>query len=280
MATILDGKILSDKILSEIKNEIQLNNFAPTLAVIMVGNNLAREIYVNNKNLKAKELGIKSTVIKLPENISQKALEAEIAKIANDRNLNAILVQLPLPAHIDTQKIIEKIPPEKDVDGFHPYNLGRLFSGEKPFAKACTPSGIIKLLEEYKINIAGKNVVIVGRSNIVGKPLAAIFTNLDATVTLCHSKTQNLKEITQKADILVCAIGKAKFFTAEYIKENAVVIDVGITRDANGKISGDVDFENIKEKTSYITPVPKGVGPMTIAMLMYNTLHLYKNQQK
>ncbi len=276
MTIIIDGKALAEKILSEIKDEIKQNNFTPTLAVIMVGNNPASEIYVRNKALKADEVGIKSTIIKLPENISQEDLENEIEKLAKDKNLNAILVQLPLPKHIFQPQIIEKIPPEKDVDGFHPYNMGKLFAGDEPYAKACTPLGIIKLLEEYKINLEGKNVVIVGRSNIVGKPLVAMFTNYNATVTLCHSKTQNLKEVTNKADILVCAVGKAKFFTEEYIKEDAIVIDVGISKDANGKISGDVDFDNVKEKTSYITPVPKGVGPMTIAMLMYNTLSLYK----
>ena len=277
MTTILDGKALSEQILNNLKDEIAKNNYTPSVAVVIVGNNPASQLYVKNKHKTALELGIKSQVIELDENISQKDLESEIDKLANDDKINAILVQLPLPKHINTQKIIEKIPPNKDVDGFHPYNSGRLFAGYEPFAKACTPLGIIKLLNNYNINIEGKNVVIAGRSNIVGKPLAAMMTNLNATVTLCHSKTKNLKEITKNADILVCAIGKPKFFTKEYIKENAVVIDVGINKDGNGKLTGDVDFDNVKELTSFITPVPKGVGPMTIAMLMHNTLELYKN---
>ena len=276
MTTILDGKKLSEEILNNLKNEIAKNNFSPSLAVVIVGNNTASQIYVRNKNKKALELGINSQVIKLDEKISQQDLENEIDKLAKDNKINAILVQLPLPAHINTQKIIEKIPPNKDVDGFHPYNLGRLTAGYEPFAKACTPLGIIKLLNKYNIKIEGKNVVIAGRSNIVGKPLAVMLTNLNATVTLCHSKTENLKEITKRADILVCAIGKPKFFTKEFIKENAVIIDVGINKDENGKLVGDVDFDNVKELTSFITPVPKGVGPMTIAMLMNNTLELYK----
>lgn len=278
MAIILDGKTLADKILKQIKTEILDNGYAPTLAVVIVGNNPASQIYVRNKDAKAKELGIKSVVIELPENISQEVLESKIENIANDKNIHAILVQLPLPKHINAQKIIEKIPPQKDVDGFHPYNIGRLFSGFEPYAKACTPKGILKILDEYNISVAGKNIVVVGRSNIVGKPVAAMLSNKNATVTLCHSKTQNLKEITKSADILICAIGKAKFFTSEYIAENVVVIDVGINRNENGVLSGDVDFEQVKDCVSYITPVPKGVGPMTIAMLMENTLDLYKKQ--
>jgi len=277
MTTILDGKTLSEKILNNIKEEITKNNYTPSIAVVIVGNNPASQIYVKNKNKKALELGIKSQIIELDNNISQHDLEQEIEKLANNNSINAILVQLPLPKHINTQKIIEKIPAHKDVDGFHPYNSGRLIEGYEPFAKACTPLGIVKLLNEYNINIESKNIVIVGRSNIVGKPLAAMLTNLNATVTLCHSKTKNLQTITKNADILVCAIGKPRFFTKEYIKENAVVIDVGINRDENGKLTGDVDFEHVKELTSYITPVPKGVGPMTIAMLMHNTLELYKH---
>jgi len=276
MGIILDGKSLAEKIANEIKDEISANNYKPSIAVVIVGANPASQIYVRNKNIKALELGMNSTIVELPENISQADLENEIEKLAADKSINAILVQLPLPKHIDTNKIIEKIPPEKDVDGFHPYNIGRLFIGDKPFAIPCTPLGIKKILDEYNIECEGKNVVIVGRSTIVGKPLSAIFTNSNATVTLCHSRTQNLKEITQKADIFVAAIGKPKFFTADYIKKDAVVIDVGINRDEKGQLVGDVDFENVKDIASYITPVPKGVGPMTIAMLMYNTLELYK----
>ncbi len=280
MYTILDGKTLAEKILLEIKKEIKENKFSPTLAVVIVGNNSASKIYVENKNKKAKEIGINSQIISFKENISQKNLEKEIEKLSKDKNIHAILVQLPLPKHINPQAIIEKIPPNKDVDGFHPYNLGKLISGNEPYAKACTPLGIIRLLEEYNINIEGKNVVIVGRSNIVGKPLAAMFTNQNATVTLCHSKTKELPKICKQADILVCAIGQSKFFNKNYIKKDSIVIDVGINKNSEGKLTGDVNFENIKEKTSYITPVPKGIGPMTIAMLMLNTLNLYKNSKK
>ena len=276
MTIILDGKTLADKICNDLKKEIESSNFTPSLAVVIVGDDPASKIYVKNKNKKALELGINSKIVELPEIISQSALEAEIDKLVQDNTIDAILVQLPLPKQIDTQKIIEKIPPQKDVDGFHPYNTGRLFSGKEPFAVACTPLGIIKLLEEYNISPEGKNVVIVGRSNIVGKPLAALMTNKNATVTLCHSKTQNLKAITSNADILISAIGKPKYFTSEYIKENAVVIDVGMNRLDDGKLTGDMDFEAVKDKCSYITPVPKGVGPMTIAMLMYNTFNLSK----
>ncbi len=278
MPTILDGKSLSEKILKELAYEITTHNYTPSLAVVIVGSNPASQLYVRKKNETASSLGINSKIIELPETISQEELEIVIEKLSNDQNTNAILVQLPLPKHIDKQKIIEKIPPEKDVDGFHPYNLGRLFSGNEPYAVACTPLGIIKLLEEYNISAEGKNIVIAGRSNIVGKPLAALFLNRNATVTLCHSKTKNLKELGQVADIFVAATGRIKFFNSEYIREGAVVIDVGINHDEEGKLAGDFDFEEVKEKTSYITPVPKGVGPMTIAMLMYNTLELYKTQ--
>lgn len=280
MTIILDGKALADKIANEIKMEIAQNGYTPSLAVIIVGNNPASQLYVKNKNAKAKELGINSIVIELPENISQFDLEKQIEEIALDKSIDAILVQLPLPKHINTQQIIEKIPPEKDVDGFHPYNIGRLISGFEPFAKACTPKGILKLLDEYNIKVEGKNVVVVGRSNIVGKPVATMLTNLNATVTLCHSKTQNLKNITQNADILICAIGQAKFIKKDFVKENAIIIDVGINRDNDGKLVGDVDFENVKDKASYITPVPKGIGPMTIAILMQNSLDLYKISHK
>lgn len=276
MGIILDGKNLSEKILADIKTEIQSNNYKPSIAVVIVGNNPASQIYVRNKNIKALELGMNSSIIELPETISQQELEQEIEKLSNNKEINAILVQLPLPKHIDTNKIIEKIPPHKDVDGFHPYNLGKLLIADEPFSKACTPLGVKRILDEYNINCEGKNVVIVGRSTIVGKPLSAILTNSNATVTLCHSKTKNLKEITKQADIFISAIGMPKFFNADFIKKDAVVIDVGINRDENGKLVGDVDFESVKDIASYITPVPKGVGPMTIAMLMSNTLELYK----
>lgn len=278
MAIILDGKTLADKITNNLKKEILTNNYTPSLAVVIVGNNPASQIYVRNKNKKARELGIKSQIIEFPETIKQTELENEIQKLAQNNEIHAILVQLPLPKEINAQKIIELIPPQKDVDGFHPYNIGRLFSGFEPYAKACTPLGVIKILEEYDIDVEGKNVVIVGRSNIVGKPMGTMFLNKNATVTICHSKTKNLKEITKTADILVSAIGKSHFVKQDFVKENVIVIDVGINRTAEGVLVGDIDFNEVEKIASYITPVPKGVGPMTIAMLMQNTLDLYKYQ--
>lgn len=279
MAVILDGKEIADKITAQIKKEVSLAQKVPTLAVVLVGDNSASQIYVRNKAKMAAEIGINSSVINLSADISQSWLETEIENLAKNDDIDAILLQLPLPNGLDAKKVIEKIPPEKDVDGFHPYNLGRLFSGEKPYAVPCTPAGIMEVLKEYNISVDGKNVVIIGRSNIVGKPLSVLMTNANATVTLCHSKTQNLKEITKSADILVAAIGNPKFIKAEDIKDGAVVIDVGINRLENGNIVGDVDFETVKEKASYITPVPKGIGPMTIAMLMKNTMSLAKQQK-
>lgn len=279
MAIIIDGKTLAEDILAELKKEILENNYSPSLAVVIVGENPASQIYVRNKNKKALELGINSQIIALPENITQFELEKKVDELAKDNNVNAILVQLPLPKHIDTQKIIEIIPPQKDVDGFHPYNIGRLFSGFKPYSSACTPLGIMKIFEKYNIELEGKNVVVIGRSNIVGKPMSAMLTNKNATVTVCHSKTQNLKEITKTADVLISAIGKPNFITADFVKHNAIVIDVGINRLENGTLCGDVAFDEVKDIASHLTPVPKGVGPMTIAMLMFNTINLYKQQK-
>ncbi|MCR4881533.1 MAG: bifunctional methylenetetrahydrofolate dehydrogenase/methenyltetrahydrofolate cyclohydrolase FolD [bacterium] len=278
MAVILDGKNLADKITSDLKREVALLKKVPSLAVVLVGDNPASKIYVNKKAQKAYELGIKSEVYTFSDCETQESLEKNIELISNKDDVDAVLVQLPLPKRFDEKKIINKISPAKDVDGFHPYNLGKLLSGDIPYATACTPLGIMELLKEYNISPEGKNVVIVGRSNIVGKPLAVLMTNANATVTLCHSKTKNLCAITQQADILVVAIGKPTFIKAGDIKEGAVVIDVGINRLEDGKIVGDVDFENVKEKASYITPVPKGVGPMTIALLMKNTISLSKNR--
>ena len=276
MSTILDGKKLADKITENLNEEVKKMTKIPSLAVILVGNNPASKIYVKNKAQRADEIGINSSVIEFSDDISQSWLENEVENLANNDDIDAVLVQLPLPDGLDASKIIEKIPPKKDVDGFHPFNTGCLVAGKKPYCVPCTPLGIMELLKEYNISVAGKNVVIVGRSNIVGKPLAALMTNADATVTLCHSKTQNLKEITKNADILVAAIGKPNFITTDFVKEGAVVIDVGINRRQDGKITGDVDFENVSQKASFITPVPGGVGPMTIAMLMKNTLELAK----
>lgn len=279
MANLLRGKDLAQKIQEEIKQEISQNSYNPSIAVIIVGDNPASQVYVRKKHETAQLLGINSSVIKLDADVSQEELESKIEELNNDKEINAILVQLPLPKQIDTNKIIEQILPEKDVDGFHPINSGKMLTGLKPYAEPCTPAGIIRILEEYKIDIEGKNAVVIGRSNIVGKPVSILLLNKNATVTICHSKTKNLKEITSEADILVSAIGNPRSITEDFVKDNAVVIDVGITRTPEGKLAGDIDFANVEKKASFITPVPGGVGPMTIAMLMQNTLNLYKIQK-
>lgn len=275
MTVVIDGKGLSERIINNLKD----NNISPTLAVILVGNNPASEIYVRNKEKSCEKAGIISKLFKYDEDIQEKELLEKICQLNNDDSIDAILVQLPLPEHIDENKITKAILPEKDVDGFTPVNIGLLASGLKPYAYPCTPKGIMTILKEYNINPDGKHAVVVGRSNIVGKPLSIMLLNANATVTTCHSHTKNLKDITKTADILVAAVGKPKFITAEMVKEGAVVIDVGISR-IDGKLCGDVDFENVSGKTAFITPVPKGVGPMTIASLMENTVELYKNRQK
>lgn len=275
MTVVIDGKGLSERIINNLKD----TNISPTLAVILVGNNPASEIYVRNKEKSCEKAGIVSKLFKYDEDIQEKELLEKICQLNNDDTIDAILVQLPLPDHIDENKITKAILPEKDVDGFTPVNIGLLASGLKPYAYPCTPKGIMTILKEYNINPDGKHAVVVGRSNIVGKPLSIMLLNANATVTTCHSHTKNLKDITKTADILVVAVGKPKFITAEMVKEGAVVIDVGISR-IDGKLCGDVDFENVSGKTAFITPVPKGVGPMTIASLMENTVELYKNRQK
>lgn len=277
MAVIIDGKSVAEKITEQLKQKILLLDKKPHLAVIQVGNNAASNIYVNLKKKKAEELGIQSTVINFDESICEADLIAKIEELNNDNNVNAILVQLPLPAHISSDNVIKSIKSEKDVDGFTAQNTGDLLNGIIPKVYPCTPKGVLKLLKEYNIEIKGKHAVIVGRSNIVGKPLAIMLLNKNATVTICHSKTINLKEITKQADILISAVGK-KIIFKDMVKPNAVVIDVGIFKDENGKTTGDVDFEQVKEVASYITPVPKGVGPMTIACLMENTLELFEQQ--
>lgn len=278
MATIIDGKGVAEKLLLELKQKITTIKEQPCLVVIQVGNNPASSIYVNLKKKKAEELGIKSTVINFPETIEEHELIAKIEELNNDNNVHAILVQLPLPKHIDESNVIKSISTDKDVDGFTAQNSGDLLNGILPKAYPCTPKGVLKLLKEYNIQIEGKHAVIVGRSNIVGKPLAIMLLNENATVTICHSKTTNLKEITKQADILISAVGK-KIIFKDMVKENAVVIDVGIFKDENNKTTGDVDFENVKDVASYITPVPKGVGPMTIACLMENTVELFTKQK-
>ena len=271
MAVIIDGKAVSKKILEQVKKETEGFGKKPCLAVIIAGDDPASKIYVNNKRKTALGLGFESIVKELPENISESGLIEEIEKLNNDGKVNAILVQLPLPKHINSEKIIETIKPGKDVDCFHPSNVGKIAVNSEVFVYPCTPKGILSLLEEYGISVEGKNAVVIGRSNIVGRPLSMMLVNKNATVTLCHSKTADLKRKCLEADIIVAAIGKPKFVTADMVKEGAVVIDVGMDRDENGKLCGDVDFENVKDKCSYITPVPGGVGPMTITMLMYNT---------
>lgn len=278
MTTILDGKALSLKITETIKQEVSMLSKKPKLAVILVGNDPASEIYVNNKNIKAKSIGFDSLVITLPNDTTEENILEHIYILNEDSNINAILVQLPLPEHINKQRILEAIDPIKDVDGFTSYNFGRLALGYKPYAIPCTPKGIIRLLDEYNINIESKNVLIIGRSNIVGKPMSILMQQRNATVTIAHSKTKDLKSLAKQADIIISAIGKPKYITKDYIKNGAVIIDVGISRNNEG-ICGDVDFEDVKNLSSYITPVPGGIGPMTIAMLMENTFDLYKYQR-
>lgn len=276
MTILIKGKELSEKIVASIAEEVKNYEKKPGLTVIIVGENPASKVYVNKKKKTAEEAGFNSTIIELPEDVSQQELERHIDELNNDDSVDAILVQLPLPKHINTYDILERIKPEKDVDGFHPVNVGKLVIGLKPLAISCTPYGIIKLLEENKIEIEGKNAVIIGRSNIVGKPMASLLLNRNATVTVCHSKTTSLRRVCMQADILIAAVGREKFVKADWVKPGAVVIDVGINRTEEGKLVGDVDFEEVSKKAGYITPVPGGVGPMTIAMLLSNTLELYK----
>lgn len=278
MTNIIDGKTVAANIAEELSQEIKNLERKPCLAVIIVGDDPASKIYVNNKKKKAVSLGLESVVIQLPEIVSEDELLEQIKKLNADVSINAILVQLPLPAHINSTKVINTISPQKDVDCFHPCNVGKISSNESTDLFPCTPRGIIRLLDEYKIPLEGANIVVVGRSNIVGRPLSQMFINRNATVTVCHSKTKNLGEITKTADILVSAVGKEKIITANMVKSGAVVIDVGINRNVDGKLAGDVDFENVKEIASFITPVPGGVGPMTIISLMQNTVLLYKKQ--
>lgn len=279
---ILNGKEVAKNTRLALKNEVEElkeKGINPRLAVIMVGNDSASQIYVRNKSKACDEIGIEFEEYILPEETSQDELLNLIEKLNNKTEINGILLQSPIPKHLDINEAFRKISPEKDVDGFHPVNVGKLVLGQDTFV-SCTPAGIMKILEEYNIEIEGKNAVVIGRSNIVGKPMSQCLLNKNATVTICHSKTKNLSEITKNADILVAAIGKANFVTENMVKEGAVVIDVGINRGEDGKLKGDVDFENVSKKTSYITPVPGGVGPMTIAMLMTNLVKAAKNQNK
>lgn len=278
----IDGKAIGQEIRNELKEEVAslvAQGVQPGLAVILVGENSASETYVRNKEKSSKEAGMKSVLTKLPDTVSEEELLAEVEKLNQDDTIDGILVQLPLPKHIDENKVIRAISPEKDVDGFHPMNVGKMLIGQETFLP-CTPYGIMQLLERSNVEIAGKHAVIIGRSNIVGKPMGQLLLQKDATVTYCHSRTEDLKKFTLQADILIVAIGIAKFITGNYIKEGAVVIDVGMNRDENGKLCGDVDYESAEKQASAITPVPGGVGPMTITMLLKNTVESAENKLK
>ena len=274
MYQVIDGKKISQEIKDELREKaarMREQGIERTLAVIQVGDNPASTVYVGNKKKACAYVGIKSLAYELPGETSEEELLSLVRELNGKEDVHGILVQLPLPDHIDEDKVIQAIVPEKDVDGFHPQSVGALSIGQPGFV-SCTPAGIIQLLKRSGIEIDGKECVIIGRSNIVGKPMAQLLLRENGTVTVCHSHTKNIKEVTRRADILVVAIGRAKMVDASYIKEGAVVIDVGMDRDENGKLCGDVDFEDVKDKAGAITPVPGGVGPMTIAMLMYNCL--------
>ncbi|WP_095725520.1 bifunctional methylenetetrahydrofolate dehydrogenase/methenyltetrahydrofolate cyclohydrolase [Enterococcus faecalis] len=281
MSTVINGRELADQMQAEIQKDVEKmtqQDTQPGLVVLLVGENPASQTYVRNKERAAAKIGILSKVEKLPETISEEELLAEIDKYNQDSRFHGILVQLPLPKHIDEEKILLAIDPKKDVDGFHPMNLGRLFVG-KPEMIPCTPYGIMKMFEAYDIDLTGKRAVVIGRSNIVGKPMAQLLLMKNATVTIAHSKTEHLAEVAKEADILVVAIGRGHFVTKEFVKPGAVVIDVGMNRNQEGKLIGDVAFDEVSEIASYITPVPKGVGPMTITMLMYQTVEAAKKQK-
>lgn len=277
MYKIIDGKAISAAVKAEVKSDIEKLNLEPRLIVILVGDNPASQVYVNNKAKACEEVGIFSRTIVCSSEITQEELITTIEELNDNPRCNGILVQLPLPSHINEKAVLEAISPEKDVDAFHPVNVGKIMQGKYEFAP-CTPAGIMEMLERENISVEGKHCVVVGRSNIVGKPMSMLLLHKNATVTICHSKTTNLEEICRSADILVAAVGKPNFITNNMVKEGAILIDVGINR-VDGKLVGDIDFNNVKDKCSYITPVPGGVGPMTIAMLMKNTLLAAMNQQ-
>lgn len=282
MSELIDGKELAKKIRKELKKEVtnlKENGVSPKLAVIMVGNDPGSTVYVRNKSKACEKTGIEFEEFLFEENTSEEELLQVIEKLNNDSTINGILLQSPVPKHIDINKAFRTIAPEKDVDGFNPINVGNLTIGEDAFI-SCTPYGVIKMFEEYNIDLEGKNAVILGRSNIVGKPMIQCMLNKNATVTVCHSRTQNIGEITKKADVIISAIGKPKFLKEDMVKKGSVVIDVGINRLEDGSIVGDVDFDKVSKKASYITPVPGGVGPMTIAMLLNNVVKAAKIQMK
>ena len=282
MTKIIDGKGLAKKIRENLKrdvDELKKEGINPKFAVILVGDDPASKIYVRNKNKACEEIGIEYKEYLLPENTSMEELLDLIEKLNKDKNVNGILLQSPLPKHLDINEAFKQIDYRKDVDGFNPINVGKLALGQDCFV-SCTPYGIVKMIEEYKIPIEGKKAVIIGRSNIVGKPLIQCLLSKNATVTICHSKTKEIDKITKDSDIIITAMGQPKFLKADMVKDGATVIDVGINRMENGKITGDVDFDEVSKKTSYITPVPGGVGPMTIAMLMNNIIKATKDQNK
>ncbi|MBQ2093681.1 MAG: bifunctional methylenetetrahydrofolate dehydrogenase/methenyltetrahydrofolate cyclohydrolase FolD [Ruminococcus sp.] len=272
---IIDGKKVSANVKERVRLEcerlVKEHGVTPGLAVVIVGDDPASRVYVNNKKKACELVGFKSEEYALPAETTQEELLSLVDTLNNKDDINGILVQLPLPKHLDDKSVIERISPKKDVDAFHAVNVGKIMLGEYDFLP-CTPAGVMEMLHQYEIPVEGKQCVVIGRSNIVGKPMGMLLLHENGTVTICHSRTKNLKEVCQRADILVAAVGRAKFVTADMVKDGAVVIDVGMNRDENGKLCGDVDFENVKDKCSYITPVPGGVGPMTIATLMKNTL--------
>ena len=282
MAEIISGKVVSQAKREELKNRVSALNEQGVqvgLAVIIVGNNSASRVYVNNKKKGCEEIGVNSYEYALPEETTQEELLKLIDELNNDSKVDGILCQLPLPSHIDEQAVINAINPRKDVDAFHPFNVGHIMIGDYTFLP-CTPAGIMEMLKYYNISVAGKKCVVIGRSNIVGKPMAMLLLKENGTVEICHSRTENLKEETLSADILVAAVGKAYFVTADMVKEGAVVIDVGMNRNDEGKLCGDVLYDEVAEKASYITPVPGGVGPMTITMLLENTVRAAEYYKK
>ncbi len=278
MFKLIDGKEVSSFVKNKVKEDVSLlkeKGVEPCLAVIIVGNDPASRVYVNNKKRACEFTGMRSLEFALPEETSENELLELIEKLNKDESVNGILCQLPVPKHINEKAVIEAISPEKDVDVFSAVNVGKMWQGDYDMA-SCTPMGVMELLKYYEIDVCGKNCVIIGRSNIVGKPMAALLLEKSATVTICHSRTKNLSEITKKADLIVAAVGRANFVTADMVSEGAVIVDVGINRLESGKLCGDVDFESVKEVASAITPVPGGVGPMTISMLLTNTLKAYQ----
>lgn len=278
MTQIMDGKALSEKIYERIKTEVAKLEKKPTLAVIITSDNEAGKIYVRNKKRACENTGINSITVEFDETVSDEEFLSKIDELNKNPEVDAIMVQLPIPRHLDTEKILNSISPEKDADGLHYINAGKLFTGQIPNSVACTPKGIIRILDEYGINVEGKHAVVIGRSNLVGKPIAQLLMQKNATVSHIHSKSKNIEFFTKNADIIVVATGKPKMLKGDMVKEGVVIIDVGISR-VDGKLSGDVDFDSVAPKASFITPVPKGVGPMTVAMLIQNTLELAKQHQ-